>query len=63
MHILLSRATRSEARDETPMPAEASYDLISGVWRGNAGLLAYDPSTETNTKKMDIETGEDQKGQ
>ncbi|MFP1133140.1 hypothetical protein [Asticcacaulis sp. W401b] len=45
------------------MPDHARYDLSSGLWRGDNGLLAYDPETETNTKKMDIETGEDQKGQ
>lgn len=63
MHILLSRAARSPARDETPMPEGARYDVSSGLWEGDNGPLAYDPLTETKTKKMDIETGEDQKGQ
>lgn len=63
MHILLKGAVESEARDETPMPANADYDVALGAWRGKTGLLAYDPDTDRQTKKQDVETGEDQKGQ
>ena len=63
MHILRSRALESAARDETPMPADATYDVAHGVWRGSEGLLAYGVDQERLTKKNDVETGEDQKGQ
>lgn len=63
MHILRSRALESVARDETPMPEDAKYDVRAGVWRGDSGLLAYDVKQESITKKNDVETGEDQMGQ
>lgn len=63
MHILLTTALGTAIRDETPMPEGAEYDVVLGAWRGDNGLLAYDPDTDRVTKKQDIETGEDQKGQ
>lgn len=63
MHILRSRAIESDARDQTPMPKDATYDVALGAWHGKSGYLAYDPDTDRTTKKQDIETGEDQKGQ
>lgn len=63
MHILRSRAHESAARDETPMLPDAKYDVALGAWRGDSGLLAYDPANDRETKKQDVETGEDQKGQ
>jgi len=64
VHILQRLALRTPARDETPMPTGARYDVADGVWIGVAGeILALDPRTDQQTKKMDVETGEDQKGQ
>ncbi|WP_333897145.1 hypothetical protein [Brevundimonas aurantiaca] len=64
MHILQRLALRTPARDETPMPPGAHYDFADGVWVGASGeILALDPRTDQQTKKMDVETGEDQKGQ
>ncbi|MNV89538.1 hypothetical protein D3C71_1838410 [compost metagenome] len=63
MHVLRRTAVASKARDETPMPLDATYDTVAGVWRGRGGPLASDPAFERGTKKNDIETGEDQKGQ
>lgn len=63
MHILRRLALVSPARDETPLPNGARYDAALGAWRGESGLLAYDPDTDRTTKKQDVETGEDQKGQ
>jgi hypothetical protein len=46
------------------MPPGAHYDFADGVWVGASGeILALDPRTDQQTKKMDVETGEDQKGQ
>lgn len=64
MHILQMLAMTSPARDATPMPTEAWYDFAVGVWKGEGGdVLALNPALEQQTKKMDLETGEDQKGQ
>lgn len=64
MHILQRLAVRTPARPETPMPNGASYDVAGGFWTGAAGEpLALDPRLDRETKKMDVETGEDQKGQ
>ncbi|WCK21760.1 hypothetical protein [Agrobacterium tumefaciens] len=63
MHILRTTALGSTVRDETPMPEGAKYDVTLGAWRGDKGLLAYDADTDRVSKKQDVETGEDQKGQ
>jgi hypothetical protein len=64
MHILQRLAVTSPVRDATPMPTDARYDFASGIWKGAGGeIMAMDPALEQQTKKMDVETGEDQKGQ
>ena len=62
MHVLQREAKATELR-EIDGPADAVYDFAAGVWRGNDGLIAYDSRYGRQTKKNDIETGEDQKGQ
>lgn len=63
MHVLLTTALASTVRDEIPLPEGAKYDVALGAWRGDSGLLAFDPDTDRVSKKQDVETGEDQKGQ
>ncbi|WP_017958501.1 hypothetical protein [Rhizobium leguminosarum] len=63
MHVLLTTALVSTVRDEIPLPEGAKYDVALGAWRGDSGLLAFDPDTDRVSKKQDVETGEDQKGQ
>lgn len=63
MHVLKAGARRSQTREAPPLPDGATYDEALGAWRGTAGLLAYDPDQERVSKKNDVETGEDQKGQ
>ncbi|NOT87337.1 MAG: hypothetical protein HOP03_04055 [Lysobacter sp.] len=64
MHILEMLAVSSPARDSTPMPIGCQYDFAAGIWKSEHGaILALDPAFEQQTKKMDLETGEDQKGQ
>ena len=63
MHILRRTAAATPARDETPMPEGAAYDTALGVWYRASNALTYDSAFEQTTKKMDVETGEDQKGQ
>jgi hypothetical protein len=62
MHILQRLAKTTPITGDLT-PADASYDFAAGVWRGEKGLITFDPRRESTTKKNDLETGEDQKGQ
>lgn len=63
MHILQINAKKTKII-ETIYPDNAIYNFIEGVWRDNkGGLVTYDIRRPMCTKKEDIETGEDQKGQ
>jgi len=68
-HVLLALA-ESYPLPESPdlSPPGAIYDEKDGAWRlpGSDYLLVDDPEPRPNppeTKKMDRETGEDQKGE
>jgi hypothetical protein len=66
LHPLLARASRYPRRDADLHPAGCSYDVLAGAWRDDAtGALAVElPGRKgPHTKKFDIETGEDQKGE
>jgi hypothetical protein len=45
------------------MPVQATYDSAVGVWRIGPHILALDPRVALASKKPDIETGEDRKGE
>jgi len=62
MHPLLSTVRRSKAAPNV-RPTDAIYDVPSGMWTGPNGPASDDPSRMPDTKKNDLETGEDQKGQ
>lgn len=62
MHVLQRQAKATELR-EIGGPADAVYDFAAGVWRSKDTLIAYDSRCGLQTKKCDLETGEDQKGQ
>jgi hypothetical protein len=61
-HILLEKARRSPHRSCPDLPISAHYDVISGWWRleGEGG---GPPFPRPTSKKSDIETGEDMKGE
>lgn len=66
IHPLLARAHRYRRREGDLQPAGCSYDGVAGAWRDDAtGILAAElPGRQgPHTKKADIETGEDQKGE
>lgn len=47
-------------------PPGATYDALAGAWRDNAsGVLSVElpERPEPHSKKFDVETGEDQKGE
>lgn len=62
MHPLLSTLVRSKATPDV-RPSAAEYDVASGLWMGVNGPVSDDPNRMPDTKKNDLETGEDQKGQ
>ncbi len=63
MHPLLALARRTPVDGRAPRPLDATYDVAAGCWRGRAGPLVEGPDDLPKTKKFDVETGEDQKGQ
>jgi hypothetical protein len=65
-HPLLERAQKYPYRNIDLAPAGCCYDASSGAWRVTATgeLWADTPGRKgPRTKKADIETGEDQKGE
>jgi hypothetical protein len=66
LHPLLARAQRYQRGPVDLQPPGCSYDALAGAWRDEVtGALAVElPGRQgPRTKKMDIETGEDQKGE
>jgi len=66
LHPLLDRAHRYKRREVDLSPTGCTYDQNAGAWRDDStGCLAAEmPGRQgPRTKKMDIETGEDQKGE
>lgn len=61
-HVLLENAQRSQHRARPDLPVEAAYDTTTGQWRlqSSGDPVPFPPPT---TKKHDIETGEDMKGE
>lgn len=65
-HILLDKAHVYENIDRDMNPKDCSYDRIAGLWRVNSTgeiMMISSSVQKAETKKCDIETGEDQKGE
>ena len=64
-HILLKYATRKPYKSNPEMPDEAVFDLLKGYWIQNNQNLITSTSKygKLTTKKCDLETGEDLKGE
>lgn len=63
MHPLIDTARRTKIDLQAVRPATARYDFAAGMWEGSSGPLCDDPNHIPQSKKADMETGEDQKGQ
>lgn len=63
MHPLMKTTRRTAARPNGIRPADATYDFASGMWSNADGPLCDDVRRMPDSKKNDVETGEDQKGQ
>ena len=65
-HILLKKALKYKKRKKIKAPENYTYDFKLGFWYNifDKSLLIKSPSfLALGTKKEDIETGEDQKGE
>ena len=62
-HILLKYATRKPYKSNPEMPDEAVFDLLKGYWIQNNHYLITSKYGKLTTKKCDLETGEDLKGE
>jgi hypothetical protein len=63
MHPLMKTTRRTLANNPSAQPEGADYDFAAGLWVLNGGALCDDPRQMPASKKNDLETGEDQKGQ
>jgi hypothetical protein len=65
-HILLKTAFNYKKRKEIEPPKNFKYNNIIGAWLSKTDdslLVNHKDFPQIGTKKHDIETGEDQKGQ
>lgn len=65
-HILVANAARKRYRTRPEMPERAVYDLFAGCWFLDGVPLVTAEGTKLGppmSKKFDIETGEDRKGE
>jgi hypothetical protein len=65
-HILLKKAFEYKKRKDISPPKDYAYNSILGAWlniTNQLPLIFADDFKAQGTKKFDIETGEDNKGQ
>lgn len=62
MHILQRMAEKTKRNSEADLLL-ADYDFADGLRRQGDRILAFDTANKPVSKKNDVETGEDQKGQ
>lgn len=66
MHVLIEKAYVYEDIKRESSPQECFYDRSCGFWRVSSTgeiMMISDYSRKPQSKKCDIETGEDQKGE
>ena len=65
-HILLEKAKKYDIPEQNLTPNGCSYNAKVGFWVDNSSNMAMmktDKPQKPASKKWDIETGEDQKGE
>lgn len=64
-HILLEYSTRRKHAEVPDLPDDAIYDHSAGFWiqRGRPLVETAEFQNNRASKKCDLETGEDQKGE
>lgn len=63
VHFLIANAVRSQYRQSPPIPADVFYDAKRGYWLCQGQPWVLSDGVQPLTKKADIETGEDEKGE
>ena len=65
-HPLIRLARRTQIPAAPPVPPDAIYDAVRGAWAvprtGELLVRSPEPRPGPQTKKADVERGEDQKG-
>ncbi len=65
-HIILQKAKKYDISNQNLIPNGCSYKAKNGYWvenSSNVAMMKSDNPQKPVTKKCDIETGEDQKGE
>ncbi len=65
-HILIEKAFRYPTSLAEPVPSNSTYQHKQGYWTINSTgtpLMQSEDARPSQSKKCDIETGEDQKGE
>ncbi len=65
-HILLEKSFVYDSPERSLTPDNCHYDRESGFWRMDKTeevMMISDYAEKPETKKCDVETGEDQKGE
>jgi hypothetical protein len=65
-HILLDRAISYKFPETVASPKDCIYDPVVGYWvnkKTGIAMMLSDSPEKMETKKCDVETGEDQKGE
>lgn len=62
-HFLIANAVRSQYRQSSPIPVGVTYDAKRGYWIRDGQPWVLTDGAQPLTKKADIETGEDEKGE
>lgn len=65
-HVLLENAYVYENVPQNLLPEDCSYDRQGGFWRADStgeAMMVSDYAKKPTSKKCDVETGEDQKGE
>lgn len=65
-HILIEKTKKYSIPEQNPIPKGCTYNEQKGFWvenSSNNAMMKIDDPQKPTTKKCDIETGEDQKGE
>ena len=65
-HIILEKAKRYNQSNKPVISNECAYDSQRGFWidnTSNTAMMKNDSCPKPTSKKCDVETGEDQKGE
>lgn len=65
-HIILKKAKKYNVPDQDLNPKGCSYKAKEGFWvnsSSNTAMMRSDDPKKPTSKKCDVETGEDQKGE